>query len=1012
VTKKRATRKTAPKEAQQRAAELSELIRQANALYYGGGQSTLSDAEFDALYLELQQLEARYPALQQRKSSPTQRPGAPAMAKAPAAEGEAPAAKKRSAKKKASKDSELGGATTAVPVPHRLPMLSLDSTTSFDKLLAWDASLRKKVAALTGAKAAAGASKTKSTLPPLPYTLELKYDGIAVSLLYRKNSSGEVRLERVLTRGSGTVGEDVSRAVARWVRGVPQTLTVDWMRGAEEASLSRFVAEDGALIEVRGEVLLSKSSQASYADFLARYGGEKARAADVGRTPARNLAAGLLRRDVVAEEAAASSGEEALDAQGRPAPACLDLVTYSLHFHHPDVRHVTPYLQDPPGTRTVQVGMEHPVPATQSEALEMLRRLGMPTAMRRILAQEHGADIGSDNGVVAQFATVHACGDIDRVIDELSLLAERRKSLDFAIDGAVVKLADLGASAQLGATNHHPKAQLAFKFAPKRCTTRLLGIEWSVGRTPKLTPVALLAPVLLDGVRVARANMHNASVVGEMLPLNIGDRVEIERRGDVIPHVVGKAPPIASQPDSEELSPAEQEAQDALAVPNEGDALELPTHCPCPRRSPLVLRVSASDPSRSDLLCAAAAGDVEAVDGEDATSSGTPVVGDSACPAQAAMQMEYYASKGVLDLSGLGEATLASLRGAGFLQGGVADLVRLPRQREELRQAAEAKLLPKMTPARVDKLLDMLVQRHRAASDAQLLLALGIPRLGAAQAKALLESFGDLRSVLAADFAALEAARVPGLGDKLLEAFAVAFEQARHGELVRAWEEEGVLPAEGKREPRPVVEVAQRTAAASLSPSRSEAKTAKAAAAAVARAARVEARAQREAEKAAAKAARLEAKAARDADKTIKKRAPRTPRAAKAAPAEIGDGEEDASQLPTPSQPLLGMRVCVVGRLVSGKRSELVSAVRSLGGVVQSVCSRSTTHLLMAAEQKPLADDKAQQVAMRAEAVQRGVPTLDEQAFARLLANAANQAAEAEAQAEKEAALEAANEER
>jgi len=422
VTKKRATRKTAPKEAQQRAAELSELIRQANALYYGGGQSTLSDAEFDALYLELQQLEARYPALQQRKSSPTQRPGAPAMARAPSAEGEAPAAKKRSAKKKASKDSELGGATTAVPVPHRLPMLSLDSTTSFDKLLAWDASLRKKVVALTGAKAAAataGAPKTK-ILPPLPYTLELKYDGIAVSLLYRRNSSGEVRLERVLTRGSGTVGEDVSRAVARWVRGVPQTLTVDWMRGAEEAGLLRFVAEDGALIEVRGEVLLSKSSQASYADFLARYGGEKARAADVGRTPARNLAAGLLRRDVAAEEAAAGSGgEEALDAQGRPAPACLDLVTYSLHFHHPDVRHVTPYLQDPPGTRTVQVGMEHPVPATQSEALEMLRRLGMPTAMPRILASEHGADSGSDNGVVAQFATVHACGDIDRVIDEL-----------------------------------------------------------------------------------------------------------------------------------------------------------------------------------------------------------------------------------------------------------------------------------------------------------------------------------------------------------------------------------------------------------------------------------------------------------------------------------------------------------------------------------------------------------------------------------------------------------------
>jgi DNA ligase (NAD+) len=1012
----------------------SQIIREANAQYYGSSTdgSSLSDAEFDLLYQELQGLEEAYPALL-HKDSPTQRPGA-APAPATAAKKGRSRAKKKD-KSAASAEGEML-LESAAPVAHRLPMLSLDSTTSFDKLRAWDASLRKKLAALQRKGATdddASASAASAAVPAaMPYTLELKYDGIAVSLLYRRvpivvaaaaEEEGEfdLKLERVLTRGTGAVGEDISRAVARWGRGVPSRLDAAWL--SSQPNLARLIEAPDAVVEVRGEMMLSKSAQKDYADFLRRHGGDgenaAAQAETAASTPARNLASGLLRRDI---GAAVSGIEEVLDDQGRPAPACLDLVAYSLHFHHPDVLHVTDYLQPPPGKRSSSSAEKRSVvPATQGEALSMLKHLGMPTSMPQSSSaamSSSSAELEAENGSAAaavrrQFATAHECASIEAVISELEQLSLRRDSLDFAIDGAVVKLADLRLARLLGVTSHHPKAMLAFKWAPKMATTTLRGIEWAVGRTPKLTPVALLEPVLLDGVRVGRANMHNASVVADMLPLRVGERVLIERRGDAIPHIVGKAPSLPSVA-------AGASAAAAAAAPQEHDdtgaALELPSQCPA-CGSDLVLRASASDASRSDLLCSA--------------PSERPCVG------QVAAQMEYYASRGVMDLAGLGEASLAALREAGFLERGVADIVRLPSRRAELMQAAEDKLIPKFTSNRVDKLLDVIEERHRSASDVQFLLALGIARLGPAQAKALVNVVGSASAVLAADRDTLEATPVPGVGTKLLADFAEALEDARSGkrsELVQAWREAGYLDDK----PRQTGEQQSRTKRASsnandetkttrvtaAAAARTEAREAKEAAKEAARASKAQQREAKLAAQNAARAAKLEAKAAREADKTTsrKKRAPSKPRAARPE----GDEEkaeaiqEDEALLsPTASQPLRGMRVCILGRLASAKRADVVQAVKSLGGVVQVVCSRSTTHLLQgsasaAASIKVKEGDEARQQALlsaRSEAMERGVPLLDEAAFHVLLSDAANKAAEADLEADKEAALEAARDE-
>jgi len=281
---------------------------------------------------------------------------------------------------------------------------------------------------------------------------------------------------------------------------------------------------------------------------------------------------------------------------------------------------------------------------------------------------------------------------MESAISALSALSAARAALDFSIDGAVLKLEDLNLSHALGATHHHPKGALAFKFAAKATSTVLQSVQWAVGRTPKLTPVALLQPVQLDGVTVKRANLHNASVLQALHPLRIGDRVRIERRGDVIPYVVGKAED-EELPGADSATATAADGEDASVLEHAGELVTLPTHCPCPKRAPLVQRASATDPTRFDLCCsfgehaameeAEEAGAAEEAENSEVMAGSTSAVSASAgetCPGQAAMAMEYYASKAVLDIGGLGEATIALLREHGFLAS-VADIVRLPSQR-------------------------------------------------------------------------------------------------------------------------------------------------------------------------------------------------------------------------------------------------------------------------------------------------------------------------------------------
>ena len=208
----------APAATKQRAAELRAQIKHADTCYYGSATaSPLSDAEYDDLYRELLSLEAKYPS-HRTVDSPTNRPGAPAGLD-PQKEEEGPTVDGKELKVEA----------------HRLAMLSLQSCTSIDKVRKWDASLKR------------GLKMSKDhDIGELRYRLELKYDGIAVSAIYRAG-----KLHAVRTRGTGVLGEDIRNGVDRWVSNLPQSLKIE---SVEKAGLLEYVEGE---IEVRGEVLLT-----------------------------------------------------------------------------------------------------------------------------------------------------------------------------------------------------------------------------------------------------------------------------------------------------------------------------------------------------------------------------------------------------------------------------------------------------------------------------------------------------------------------------------------------------------------------------------------------------------------------------------------------------------------------------------------------------------------------------------------------------------------------------------
>ncbi|WP_425230620.1 NAD-dependent DNA ligase LigA [Sphingomonas sp.] len=304
---------------------------------------------------------------------------------------------------------------------------------------------------------------------------------------------------------------------------------------------------------------------------------------------------------------------------------------------------------------------------TQAELIAALRRWGFPIA-----------------------ANFRRCADLHAALAQYRAIEARRADLAFDIDGVVYKVDRLDWQARLGSVGRAPRWALAHKFPAERAQTTLSAIDIQVGRTGKLTPVARLAPVTVGGVVVTNATLHNKDEIAR-LGVRPGDRIVLQRAGDVIPQIV-----------------------ENLSAADERPAFVFPDHCPACGSE------AVAEAGEVDVRC----------------------TGGLICPAQRLERLRHFVSRGALDIDGLGEKTLVELIELGWVTE-PADLFRLAPHRDVLlaREGWQAKS--------VDALL-AAIEAKRAPDAARLLFALGIRHIGSVTARDLLKAFGALPALRAA----------------------------------------------------------------------------------------------------------------------------------------------------------------------------------------------------------------------------------------------------------------------
>ena len=301
---------------------------------------------------------------------------------------------------------------------------------------------------------------------------------------------------------------------------------------------------------------------------------------------------------------------------------------------------------------------------------------------------------------------VRRVSDIEEAIAWHHRLEAERDELEYEIDGVVIKLNGRTAQDTLGSTAHHPRWAFAYKFQPRREVSEILDIVVQVGRTGKLTPVAMLRPVDVGGVTVARASLHNREEV-ERLDVRKGDKVRIQRAGDVIPQVLERV----------------EEPGKKRAARFKID------RCPS---------------------C-----------GAKVVSPGGPLdycPNGLACPSQFKRRILHFASRDALDIRGLGERTVEQLLEAGLVKD-LADLLTL--------KVDDLVKLEGFADVSARNLVQAIDTAKHVTLD-RFLYALGIPEVGTQTARDLVTQFGTLDAVLNASTAELEA--VPGIGPKVAEA--------------------------------------------------------------------------------------------------------------------------------------------------------------------------------------------------------------------------------------------------
>jgi len=582
--------------------ELRNLLEEHNYRYYVLSQPSISDYEFDMLLKELLDLEGQFPEFYDA-TSPTQKVGG-----------------------QVTKEFET--------IKHKRPMLSLGNTYSAEELKAFDTRVRKVI----------GNS--------FEYVCELKFDGVAISLIYVDGV-----LSRAVTRGDGVNGDDVTHNV-RTIKSIPLKL-----KGHQ------FPDE----FEIRGEIIMPRKT---FEDLNK----QREESGEAPFANPRNAASGSLK----------------LQDSSLVAKRNLDCFLYHI------LGDLLPY-------------------NNHYDNLRSVRQWGLKV---------------SDYMVKCRIFT--------EVLDYIQLWDKERATLPFDIDGIVIKVNDYYKQELLGYTAKSPRWAVSYKFRPEQQSTKILSVDFQVGRTGAVTPVVNLEPVLLSGTIVKRATLHNADFM-DKLGLRKNDYVFVEKGGEIIPKIT------------------------------EVD---------------LTNRLMEEIPYKFPELCPECKTRLQKNEGEAIYYCPNEV----GCPPQIKGKIEHFISRKAMDINSLGEGKVELLYNKGLI-GNVADLYALDYEvlyglENQIRDTATGKIrIVRFHEKTVTNILNGIKKSKKVPFE-RVLFALGIRYVGETVAKKLAQHFKNIEALMNADEQALM--EVDEVGERIAAAVVAFFRNEKQVLLVKRLMDSGL----------------------------------------------------------------------------------------------------------------------------------------------------------------------------------------------------------------------------
>lgn len=324
------------------------------------------------------------------------------------------------------------------------------------------------------------------------------------------------------------------------------------------------------------------------------------------------------------------------------------------------------------------------------------------------------------------------CETVDEVWDYISKVGEERWNLEYAIDGAVVKVDNLEDRKKLGMTSKVPRWAVAYKYPPEQKETIVKDIIIQVGRTGRLTPLAILEPVRLAGTTVSKATLHNQDVINEK-DVRIGDTVIVQKAGDIIPEVIKSIPekrPVNSNP---------------YVIPNV-----------CPICGEPTVR----DENGADTRCI-----------------------NPECDAQATRSISYFVSKDAMNIVGFGKSKVEALMAEGYIKD-IGDIYQLKNYKDEI---LEKNIIGR--DKSVNNLLNAIEESKNNNID-KLITGLGIKNVGKQSAKVLAENFNSMDEVASAEYDQL--INLPDFGDTMVNDIIKYFRSEKYHTIISKLKEHGV----------------------------------------------------------------------------------------------------------------------------------------------------------------------------------------------------------------------------